>query len=79
MSLKILLSEKLKSVKFDEYKFLANLIDGLTEVMDKVNTRPGIRENQQNRFISLTSIEAEAEGAEIIPAVTEVMKEAEVF
>ena len=46
--LKMHSSEKPKSVKFDEYKFLDNQIDRLAEVIHKINTRSLGRQNQQD-------------------------------
>ena len=40
ISVKTPLSEKCKSVKFDEYKLLDRKTDRVAEVMDKMNTRP---------------------------------------
>ena len=41
-------SEKHRSVKFDEYKFLDNQIDWLPKVIHKINTRSLRRQNQQD-------------------------------
>ena len=38
-----------KIVKFDEYKLLYNQIDRLTEVLDRMNTRPQGRQIQQSQ------------------------------
>ena len=42
--------EKCKYVRFDEDKLMDNQIDRLEEVLEKMNTRPLGRQNQQNRL-----------------------------
>ena len=49
ISLKTHPSEKWKSVKFDEFKLLDNQTEKVAEVIDKMNTGPPGRQNQQNR------------------------------
>ena len=49
MSLKTHPSAKNKTVKFDEYALLKNQIDRLADVLNGMNTRPHIRQNQRNR------------------------------
>ena len=49
MSLKMHASAKNKIVKFDEYELLNDQIDRLTEVIDRMNTRPQDQQTQQSR------------------------------